>query len=341
MLVTPKSEVDFIEPQIAVENDGHVYVAYGSGNAVYVSISADKGKSFGNPVKVAESGKLALGMRRGPRISAFKGKVTVTAVYGTTGNGADGDILTFRSDNHGETWSAGSKVNDVAGSAREGLHGLAVGPDGTLACTWLDLRTKGTKLYLSTSKDEGTTWSKNQLVYESASGSICECCHPSLAYDANGRLHIMFRNSLKGARDMYGLFTNNGTSFSQAIKFGTGTWLINACPMDGGMIFAGDSGAVGAIWRRENFIYYFMNGNDIGELALGEGKQPWAALGTNGDIFAIWSGPAGIVLVRLGDPARIVSPKGTDPVIAASPDRKIVFAAWANGGIQGTVMASL
>ena len=339
--VTPRSELEYAEPQVAIENDGHVYVAYGSGDTIFVSVSNDKGKSFGSPVKVAETGKLSLGMRRGPRITANKGNVTVTAVYGATGKGQDGDIATFRSTDHGATWFAGAKVNDVSAAAREGLHAMTVSSDGTLACSWLDLRSRGTKLFMATSKDGGASWSKNQLVYESPSGSICECCHPSLTYDPFGRLTIMFRNSLNGARDMYVTSTSNGQTFSQATKVGTGTWMINACPMDGGMIFSGDSSARGAIWRRENTIYYEFSGNDLGELALGQGKQPWAAVGGEGDIYAIWAGTSGITSVKLGDSAKVVSPQGTDPVVSSSPDRKIVFAAWANGGIQGMQMASL
>jgi len=116
--------------------------------------------------------------------------------------------------------------------------------------------------------------------------------------------------------------------------------LLNACPMDGGTIFAGESSAMGAIWRRENTIYYFMNGNDLGELALGQGKQPSATIGGEGDIYAIWEGTSGIISVKLGDPANVVSTQGTDPVVSSSPDRKIVFAAWANGGIQGIRLAN-
>jgi hypothetical protein len=279
-------------------------------------------------------------MRRGPRISAFNGTVIVTATYGIQGKGADGDILSFRSNNHGETWSSGVKVNDVDGAAREGLHAMAVGPDGTIACTWLDLRTKGTKLFLSLSKDGGSTWAKNRLVYESPSGSICECCHPSLAFDDQGKLEIMFRNSLNGARDMYVTSTTNGQTFTPALKQGAGTWMLNACPMDGGMVFAAESGSVGTIWRRENTIYYFFGGNDLGELNLGNGKQPWVALGAGGNVYAIWTGPSGIQLMKLGDKAKSLAPEGIDPVIASSPDRKIVFAAWANDGIKGIQVAS-
>ncbi len=337
--VTPRDRTDYIEPQIAIENDGYVYVTYGSGNTVYVSVSSDKGKTYGAPIKVSESGKLSLGMRRGPRISAIGGKVTITAIFGSTGNGSDGDIFSFRSVDHGQTWANGSKVNDVDASAREGLHAMAVSPDGTVACAWLDLRSKGTKLFMATSKDNGGSWSKNQLVYQSPGGSICECCHPSLAYDDRGKLMIMFRNSLNGARDMYLTSTvNDGVSFSAAMKLGDGTWNLNACPMDGGMLFAGEPGSVGTAWRREKSVFFYAQGNDLQEISLGAGKQPWVAVGPSGDVFAIWSSPNGLMTMTLGKPAQIIAPQGLDPVVSSSPDRKTVVAAWADGGIKSALL---
>jgi hypothetical protein len=124
--VTPRGASDFVEPQVSIEDDGHVYIAYGTGDSIFVSTSADKGNTFAAPVKVAESGKISLGMRRGPRIVAYKGEVTVTAVYGSKGRGADGDILTFLSKDHGATWAKAGNVNDLDGAAREGLHAMAV-----------------------------------------------------------------------------------------------------------------------------------------------------------------------------------------------------------------------
>ncbi len=80
--VTPPSFVKAMEPQIAIDSDDRVYITYGMGDATYVSISTDKGRSYRQPVKVGEPGRLSLGMRRGPRIAVNKGVVTVTATYG-------------------------------------------------------------------------------------------------------------------------------------------------------------------------------------------------------------------------------------------------------------------
>src|SRR5437762_1302988 len=71
------------QPQAAVDPNGNIYVVYGSKNSIYCSVSRDRAKSFAAPSKVGEAGALALGMRRGPRISATGKYVTVTAVGGS------------------------------------------------------------------------------------------------------------------------------------------------------------------------------------------------------------------------------------------------------------------
>ena len=332
VLVTPRGGSNFVEPQVAVEDDGHVYIAYGAGDAIFVSASTDKGTSFGAPVKVAEAGKISLGMRRGPRIAAYHGRVTVTAVYGSKGGGADGDIVTFRSADSGKSWSQGGKVNDLDGAAREGLHAMAVGPDGTLACSWLDLRAKGTKLFMSTSKDGGANWAKNRLVYESPSGSICECCHPSLAYDRSGKLTLMFRNSLDGARDMYlTSTTDGGEAFSPVVKLGKGTWMLNGCPMDGGMVAVTDGKNCMTTWRRESSVFVSATGGS--EIMIGSGKQPWGAFGPDG-LYAVWWGTDGIDAWTPKRNSYKLSPQGGDPVVSSSPDCKLVVAAWTDGGVR-------
>jgi hypothetical protein len=167
-------------------------------------------------------------------------------------------------------------VNDVPGAAREGLHAMAAAPDGTLACVWLDMRGRGTTLYGSFSRDDGATWSRNQLVYRSPDGTICECCHPSAAYDRSGRLHVMWRNALGGARDMYlSTSSDGGKTFSPARKLGKGTWPLDACPMDGGALAVSSDGSVITFWRRGGEMFVCAPGEP--ERRVGSGEQGWAA----------------------------------------------------------------
>jgi hypothetical protein len=311
------------QPQLASIGD-HVYLTFARGDAISVVRSADAGATFGTPVPLPVTGKLSLGGHRGPRVAATSGAVLVSAVIGARGGGADGDIRLFRSMDRGQSWSAPIAINDVAGAAREGLHGMAATPAGLVVIAWLDLRQQGTRIYAALSRDHGATWGADMLVYASPAGSVCECCHPSVAVDVQGRIVIMFRNSRDGNRDMFVVGSSDGRSFSPAVKLGTGSWRLNACPMDGGGV-ALDGEDVVAAWRRDETVFLSTAGDP--ERRLGSGRDPAVALaGRHHDV--VWSSPHGIMLARQGATPIVLGP-GRSPALAALDGRTIV--AWEEG----------
>lgn len=318
------------QPQLAAVGK-RIAMTYGSGNAIYFAGSMDGGKTWGKPVLVSDSGKISLGMRRGPRIAITKEAIVIAAIAGEQGRGADGDVLVWRSSDHGVTWSAPKRVNDVVSSAREGLHSLAAGGKNTLFATWLDLREKGTKLYGSTSFDGGLTWSANRLVYQSPSGSICECCHPTAAVDSEGNIGVMFRNALDGNRDMYlARSSDGGVSFSAAVKLGSESWKLNACPMDGGSFILGPKNTSVSVWRREGNLYQ-SSGTD--EFMLGPGKQPVIAR-TMAGTFVAWTEGKIIRWKRTTETAAKTLPEeGTFLSLAPLPDGAVLLAGERDGAI--------
>jgi hypothetical protein len=321
-LVTPEG-FSAQEPQVASVGR-QVFVACGAGDRLYVLGSEDGGKTFGAPVALPAAGKLALGMRRGPRIAVAGKEVVVSAVYGKAGGGKDGDLLAWRSADGGKVWQGPVAVNDVPGAAREGLHAMAASPGGKLACVWLDLREGKTEIWESVSSDQGRSWSKNLRVYRSPDGTICECCHPSVAFGPKGEMYVMFRNWLGGARDMYlAKSTTDGKSFEPAQKLGRGTWPLNACPMDGGAIAIGPSGDVTTVWRRAGHVYLCRPGQD--EVDLGEGRQPWATCSVSG-IRAVWLREGQVA--GIGGPAKPTPGPGKNPVMCTLGGRAVAF--WAD-----------
>jgi hypothetical protein len=71
------------------------------------------------------------------------------------------------------------------------------------------------------------------------------------------RVAVMFRNWLKGSRDLYVMISENaGKSFGSAEKLGMGTWKLDACPMDGGGLGIDVEGKIHTVWRREGVVYY-------------------------------------------------------------------------------------
>ncbi len=313
--------VPFRQPQLAAAH-GQIAMTFGGGSSIYFTSSTDHGKTFGPPSKVAESGALALGRHRGPRIAILKNAIVISAIVSEKKGG--GDLTAWRSIDGGKKWTRAGVVNDAPDSAREGLHAMAADANGDLFAVWLDLRSKGTKLYGARSTDGGVTWSKNILVYASPSGTICQCCDPALAIDENGRVSAMWRNALDGSRDFYVASSLDGLQFSPATKLGTGTWKLDACPMDGGGLVI-DNGKVLSAWRREGDI--FLTGPDNSEKRIGTGKDVAIARSSRGAYVAWTKGPALEILTPKASAPQVLSPEGAFVNLVALPDGS-VLAAW-------------
>ncbi|HTO04087.1 MAG TPA: hypothetical protein VL069_10320, partial [Opitutus sp.] len=176
--------------------------------------------------------------------------------------------------------------NDIPTSAREGLHDVAIGPNGELFVTWLDLRESGMELWSAQSMDSGSTWKKNEPVYRSPDGAICTCCQPSALYDGAGNLAVMWRNAIAGSRDMWiATRTRGADTFSTPHKRGEGSWKIDGCPMDGGRIIGLGGGKFATVWQRAGEVFFCPEQGP--EISLGEGKQPVAVVVGDTPIF-VW-----------------------------------------------------
>lgn len=326
-LMSPSADEPFRQPQLAASTD-IVAMAFGSGSAVYVATSTDRGQTFSKPVKVAESPYLMLGRHRGPRVAISGEAIVVTAVMSETP--AQGDLFAWRSADRGHTWSKAIRVNDVAAAAHEGLYTLASNGHGTFFAAWLDLRNKGTRLYGAWSSDAGATWSKNVLVYESPDGTICQCCHPSAAFDQGGGLDVMWRNALAGSRDLYLLHAGANRQFGKPEKLGTGTWKINACPMDGGGI-AHEGARTVTAWRRGEELFLDEPGKP--EQKLGNGKD--IALAANADrAAAVWIEDSRVQVWSSGK-TEVLGQQAAFPNIVALPGAGFL-AAWEENGAIST-----
>ena len=330
--------VPFRQPQMAAAH-GQVAMVFGGGRAIYFAASSDQGRTFRTPVKVAEVGALALGRHRGPRLAILKNVMVISAVVGDSastgphahGSPESGNLAVWRSTDRGTTWKRAGIINDVPSAAREGLHAMVAGPDGGLFAAWLDLREKGTQLYGSSSTDGGVTWQKNVLIYSSPGGSICQCCHPSLSIDASGRIFAMWRNSLDGSRDLYVTSSTDGKTFAFAQKLGTGTWKLNACPMDGGA-FAVEKGKVISAWRRDGEI--FLTDADGLERKVGTGKDVALAQGKRGTYLA-WTQDGAIqVLLPNATASKMVGLAGAFVNLLALPDGGVLAAWEANASVE-------
>jgi hypothetical protein len=307
------------QPQLAA-TASEIFVVFGRPDSIQVARSTDAAEIFGPPVALPVSGKMALGRRRGPRIAATGQAVLISAVIGQRGGGADGDIFLYRSTDHGTSWSTPIAINDASGAAREGMHAMAANQAGTVVVAWLDLREHGTRIYAAVSRDHGATWSTDQLVYTSPSGSVCECCHPSVAVSDGGAVAIMLRNNVESHRAMFVAQSQDGSRFAAATKLGTGSWALAACPMDGGGLTL--TGGLTTVWRREDGI--FLTGTRVAERRLATGRDPVvAATGSHMDVA--WQEGSSVRLLRHPAAAMEVGP-GMFPAVLALRHRTVIAA---------------
>lgn len=310
------------QPQFAAAN-GTVALAFGSGDAIWFARSTDNGATFTSPSKVADLPKMLLGRHRGPRIAFAGNSIVITAI--------SGDLYAWRSTDSGQNWSKAQVVNDKAQASREGLDALAADSEGHVAVAWLDDRTPGGKrLYGAFSDDGGATWSRNSMLYESPGGTICQCCAPSLAALGHGEFAVMWRNVIDGSRDLYTMRIRAGKPVSAAAKSGTGTWKLDACPMDGGGL-AFRNGELFAAWRREHDVFIAESGKP--EQKVGTGMDVGFAVSPKGP-YAVWTTPQGIEAHVPGSEAPVrLSQAGAFPALVALPNGGVLAAWEENGGI--------
>jgi hypothetical protein len=220
---------------------------------------------------------------------------------------------------------------------------MAASTSGEAWCTWLDLRNQRTEIFASKSTDGGANWSANQLVYRSPDKSVCECCHPSIAIH-DDMVHVLFRNSLAGNRDMFlASFRGQDGSSTDAKRLGKESWKLDACPMDGGMLSILPTGLVSTIWRRgRSIIVANTDGSD--EQLLGIGEQPTIAATSEGPV-AVWSvrrdGELMLQKLASGEPQSIAK-LARDAVIVSDPKRKnCTIVLWErNENGQSSILAS-
>jgi len=316
------------QPQACGSEDGTVHLTFGVGEQVYYCrVEGDKASV---PLAAFSVPNMSLGMRRGPRIAKAGKSIVISAIGGKQGKGRDGDVLAYHSEDEGKSWTGPMNVNDVESSAREGLHAMTSTPSGVLWCVWLDLREKGTRLVASQSIDQGKSWSKNIPVYRSPDGSVCECCHPSIAADDTS-IHVLFRNSLAGNRDMYLVSSHDrGRTFGEAKRLGSQHWNLNACPMDGGMLAVRPDGEVVTAWRRAGTVFA-TNENTSNEEFIGNGEQSWLASNSNGT-YIVWTSKreGELLLARLESLApEKISDNARDPiVVTANGGKPFVQVFW-------------
>lgn len=304
-------------PVAVTDDTGTVHLVFGQDSIIYYTTASEKTAHVSQPLVVAILPGLVAGAKRGPQLALTDQFIVITAVNRV------GDIFAYSLDRKTGRWSPATRINDVPEIAKEGFQAVAGATAGVFHAAWLDLRDdRQNKLVGATSTDGGRTWSANQVIYRSPEGTVCECCRVSMAVSGED-IYVQFRNSLGGSRDMFLVHSaDGGKTYTPAQKLGTGTWKLNACPMDGGAVVLTATGQPLTVWRRENTLFTCQPGQP--EQAFGTGRNVTLSQSSTASVVA-WD-EGGTVWIKVNDKAPVSLGAGQIPSLAISG--RTVFCVW-------------
>lgn len=299
---------DAIQPQVVLDKEGNVYVVFIQKGNICVSVSTDRGKTFGEPVVAIDvKGRAGGGMQRGPRIG-IDAKKTITVTAPVSFDDAEfekkyptSELYLASSKDGGKTWSKPLQVNDAPKKAPEALHWMAVEPAGDVHVVWLDLRSRlgnGQDIYYAKVSDGKV--SKNVKI----ATEVCECCAPGLAVDGMGNPLIAYREGgSKASREIFAVRGyKKGESFGKPIQLNHETTNIGNCPMSAPAVAVSlDGKKMGVAWMDERAtkgdpdVYWvvtygskFARDSLLDDVTDGSQNHPSLAVDGGGKFWAAW-----------------------------------------------------
>lgn len=211
------------------------------GADLYYIASNDLGESWTEPQRINNiPGEVSDHGENSPQFFLAPDEMTLYAFWSARDpkNPAGTHIRFSKAGAMQTVWSPAITIDDDPTPNSHGFQGASVGPDGTLYAAWLDGRDKdasktldytagSSAVYLTTSKDNGKTWSKNQRI----AINVCPCCRVSFGFTA-GRAVVAWRGVDNGdLRDIHtAMSTDNGASWSQPNLVNRDNWKIKGCP---------------------------------------------------------------------------------------------------------------
>ena len=123
------------QPQITADAKGMTRVVFGREDKIYCATSSTGSSGFSNPVLVGQVKGMHLGMSRGPQLASSKNYSVVTAIDKA------GNIYWFKLSHATGKWKYMGPLNDLKGSAPEGLMIIAADSKDNFYAVWLDIRT--------------------------------------------------------------------------------------------------------------------------------------------------------------------------------------------------------
>jgi len=291
-------------PFLTTDNNGNVVLSWvssldDSSSIFCYAVSADAGKTFGQPITITSSTNVHPHGENLPKV-IFKSSGEIIAVWGVSNpnplNKYAGLINYAQSFDRGKTWSeAKALVDDTAGYDQR-YSDIALLANGEIAIIWLDNR-------LTTAKDGAglyfaSTQGSHGFQHERLiSQPCCECCRTDLFVDEKNNIHVLYRGIIEDSiRDMvHAVSLDGGKTFSAPKQINSDHWVLNGCPHTGpamvenksGLHFAWFTGGgkTGSFYTRTT-----DNGNSfVGYDPISHvGRHPQLASFSSGELIIVW-----------------------------------------------------
>ncbi|HEX3315925.1 MAG TPA: hypothetical protein VHR72_13590, partial [Gemmataceae bacterium] len=203
-------------PSLACDATGRIFLAWASktGDAertVYLTSNAVAAESFAEPRLVAQApiyktrpkGNKGAGYERRatPHIVSEGDRVHLSWSEAASSGGGMRMVVVTTTD-AGKTFTEPRAVHRGE-AAKPTFTGMAVGPHGELACSWLDDRNGNQQAYAALRRAGQDEFEAEELVHAGDPDvGVCPCCPTSTAFAPNGDLYVAFRNVRDGYRDI-------------------------------------------------------------------------------------------------------------------------------------------
>ena len=146
------------------------------------------------------------------------------------------------------------------------------------------------RVYLTVSRDGGTTFEPARRVSPAAEGA-CACCGLAAMSDSAGAVHVSYRGAGDNVRRGQRLLTStdHGRTFSDRL---VDPWELGACPVSTTDLFAGPAGLTAA-WETQGQVYFAaVDRLDSVRSPRGKArfrrKNPVVAVDSRGDTLLAW-----------------------------------------------------